>query len=263
MMPRAASCSCRPIRDDLTGLMNRRHFMESATSELRRAQRYSRPTAVALRAATSISSKASTTPTVTAPVTPYCAPSPQCSRRVCASPISSAATAGRSSPSCSQRAPSNRRASLSSVFANAGPQEIRLPDGLQVRVTLSIGLADASHCPIDIALQRADPHFTRPSGWGAIGRRRGRGRLRLSVDDPVGGLDDVEVVLDDDDGVAVVARACSTASSILDVLEVQAGGRFVEDVQVRPVSRLRQFERQLDPLRLAADSVVALWPSVM
>ena len=34
--------------------------------------------------------------------------------------------------------------------------EIQLPDGLHVRVTLSIGLADASHCPIDRALQQAD-----------------------------------------------------------------------------------------------------------
>ena len=34
--------------------------------------------------------------------------------------------------------------------------DVRLPDGLLVRVTLSIGLADASHCPIEIALQRAD-----------------------------------------------------------------------------------------------------------
>ena len=34
--------------------------------------------------------------------------------------------------------------------------DIPLPDGLLVRVTLSIGLADASHCPLEIALQRAD-----------------------------------------------------------------------------------------------------------
>ena len=34
--------------------------------------------------------------------------------------------------------------------------EIRLPDGLLIRVTLSIGLADATLCPIDVALQRAD-----------------------------------------------------------------------------------------------------------
>jgi hypothetical protein len=37
--------------------------------------------------------------------------------------------------------------------------------------------------------------------------------LRAQVDDPVGGLDHVQVVLDDDHGVAVVAQRCSTASS--------------------------------------------------
>jgi len=30
--------------------------------------------------------------------------------------------------------------------------------------------------------------------------------FRAEIDDPVGGLDDVEVVLDDDDGVAVIAQ---------------------------------------------------------
>ena len=34
--------------------------------------------------------------------------------------------------------------------------DIRLPDGVLVRATLSIGVADASHCPIEITLQRAD-----------------------------------------------------------------------------------------------------------
>ena len=30
--------------------------------------------------------------------------------------------------------------------------------------------------------------------------------FRAEVDDPVGGLDDIQVVLDDDDGVAVIAQ---------------------------------------------------------
>jgi hypothetical protein len=51
------------------------------------------------------------------------------------------------------------------------------------------------------------------------------------VDEPVGGLDDVEVVLDDDHGVAVVAQAVEHAEQHLDVGEVQAGGGLVEDVE--------------------------------
>jgi len=40
--------------------------------------------------------------------------------------------------------------------ARCAANEIQLPDGLLVRVTLSIGLASASNCPIEVALQRAD-----------------------------------------------------------------------------------------------------------
>ena len=34
--------------------------------------------------------------------------------------------------------------------------DIRLADGRLVRVTMSMGLADASDCPIEVALKRAD-----------------------------------------------------------------------------------------------------------
>src|ERR1700735_2232985 len=50
------------------------------------------------------------------------------------------------------------------------------------------------------------------------------------VDDPVGGLDDVEVVLDDDDGVAGLDQAGQHAQELADVVEVQAGGGLVQDV---------------------------------
>ena len=54
--------------------------------------------------------------------------------------------------------------------------------------------------------------------------------LGAEVDDPVGALDDVEVVLDDDDRVALVDQALEHAEELADVLEVQAGRRLVEDV---------------------------------
>ena len=76
--------------------------------------------------------------------------------------------------------------------------------------------------------------------------------LRPEVDDPVGGLDDVEVVLDDEDRVAAVDQPVEHLEQLLDVGEVEAGRRLVEDVQ-RPAGRPpRQLGRQLDPLRLAA-----------
>ena len=76
--------------------------------------------------------------------------------------------------------------------------------------------------------------------------------LRTEVDDPVGGLDDVEVVLDDEDRVAAVDQPVEDLEQLLDVGEVEPGRRLVEDVE-RPAGRPpRQLGRQLDPLRLAA-----------
>ena len=51
------------------------------------------------------------------------------------------------------------------------------------------------------------------------------------VDHPVGGLDDVEVVLDHDHGVALLDQAVEHFEQLADVLEVEAGGGLVEDVE--------------------------------
>src|SRR5579859_2555461 len=65
------------------------------------------------------------------------------------------------------------------------------------------------------------------------------------VDDVVGRLHDVEVVLDDDDRVPRVDEAVQDLEELLDVGEVEAGRRLVEDVQ-RPAGRApRQLGREL------------------
>ena len=72
------------------------------------------------------------------------------------------------------------------------------------------------------------------------------------VDDPVGGLDDFEIVLDDDHRVALVDQLVQHFEQLRHVVEVQAGGRLVEDVE-RAAGRLaRQLLGELDALRLAA-----------
>ena len=76
--------------------------------------------------------------------------------------------------------------------------------------------------------------------------------LGPEVDQPVGALDDVEVVLDDDDRVALVDQALEHAEQLADVLEVQAGGRLVEHVDGAPGGALLQLGGELDPLRLTA-----------
>ena len=76
--------------------------------------------------------------------------------------------------------------------------------------------------------------------------------VRAHVDDPIGGLDDIEVVLDDDDGIAVVTQPVQHVEQQLNVGEVQTGGWLVEDVKRTAGVALRQLQRKLDPLCLTA-----------
>ena len=82
-----------------------------------------------------------------------------------------------------------------------------------------------------------------PAGVAALGPQ---------VDDPVGGLDHVEVVLDDDDRVPLLDQAVQHLEQHAHVLEVEAGGRLVEDVEGAAGVPLGQLGRELDALRLAA-----------
>jgi hypothetical protein len=51
------------------------------------------------------------------------------------------------------------------------------------------------------------------------------------VDDPVGRFDDVEIVLDDEEGAAAFDELAEGGEEFGDVVEVEAGGGLVEDVQ--------------------------------
>ena len=78
-----------------------------------------------------------------------------------------------------------------------------------------------------------------------------RAPLGSHVDDVVGRLDDVEVVLDEEDGVALIRQAAQDAEKLLDVLEVKARRGFVEDVE-RTGEVAAQRGREVDALALAA-----------
>jgi hypothetical protein len=54
------------------------------------------------------------------------------------------------------------------------------------------------------------------------------------VNQPVGGLDHIEVVLDHHHGVAMVAQGGDDLQQQRDVLKVQTGRRFIEDVERAP-----------------------------
>jgi hypothetical protein len=58
--------------------------------------------------------------------------------------------------------------------------------------------------------------------------------LVAEIDDPVGGLVDFEVVLDDQHGVAGLDQRVQHFQQLLHVLEMQPGGRLIQNVQGPP-----------------------------
>lgn len=160
-------------KDGLTGLMNRRFFMQSAEAELQRAQRYRRPVTVAM-ADLDFFKKLNDTyghaagDAVLRAFADLVRDSSRQSDLVCRyggeefaflfpeiSPAEAAALAERLRASCADA-------------------EIGLPDGRTVKVTVSMGLADASECPIEIALKHADDALYEA-------KRLGRNRVVLAA----------------------------------------------------------------------------------
>ena len=69
--------------------------------------------------------------------------------------------------------------------------------------------------------------------WGAGGDDLAAAAAALGahVDDPVGGLDDVEVVFDDEERAPAFDKLLEGGKQLGDVVEVEAGGGLVEDVE--------------------------------
>ena len=76
--------------------------------------------------------------------------------------------------------------------------------------------------------------------------------FRTDVDKPVGLADNVEIVLDDDDGVATVYELLQHLHQYADILEVQTRGGLVEYIHGLAGVTLRQFRGQLYALTLTA-----------
>src|SRR3954471_2841104 len=76
--------------------------------------------------------------------------------------------------------------------------------------------------------------------------------LRPHINDPISRLDDVQIVFDDHDGIALVAQPMQDVEQLRYVVEMQPGRRLIEDVQ-RPSGRtLRQLTCELYTLGFAA-----------
>ena len=71
------------------------------------------------------------------------------------------------------------------------------------------------------------------------------------VNDPVRAFDHFHVVFDDDDRVTFIDEPVQYFEQQFDVLKVQPGRRFVEDVEGPPGCYLRKFLCQLNALGFA------------
>ena len=142
-------------RDGLTGLMNRRHFMVSAEAEVRRAQRYERPIAVALGDLDFFKRLNDTYghgagDVVLRSFAALLLDSVRQSDLVCR-------YGGEEFAFLFPESSVEQAHTLVERFRQRfSEHDVQLPSGLLVRITLSVGLADASRCPLEIALQRAD-----------------------------------------------------------------------------------------------------------
>ncbi|MGV0976005.1 MAG: diguanylate cyclase [Azonexus sp.] len=142
-------------RDGLTGLINRRHFMVNAEAEIRRAQRYERPIVVALGDLDYFKRLNDTYghgagDVVLRTFAGLLSESVRQSDLVCR-------YGGEEFAFLFPESTVEQAHILVERFRQRfAEHDIQLPSGLLVRVTISIGLADTSHCPLDIALQRAD-----------------------------------------------------------------------------------------------------------
>ena len=76
--------------------------------------------------------------------------------------------------------------------------------------------------------------------------------LGAEVDDVVGAFDDVGVVLNDEHRVAALYQCAETFEELADVVEVEAGGRLVEDEEGGLAAFQAEIVGQLDALVLAA-----------
>ncbi len=116
-------------------------------------------------------------------------------------------------------------------------------------VSVTVGAQEVSERLAGVGFFCAGDEFGRALGDDAAATFAAFG---AEVDDPVGLLDDVEMVLDDEHGVAEIDEALQDVEEFSDIVEVQAGGGLVEDVEGAAGLALGKLAGELDALGFAA-----------
>src|SRR5277367_1613022 len=76
--------------------------------------------------------------------------------------------------------------------------------------------------------------------------------FRAKINDPVRLFDDVEIMFDDQDGVAESDEAVQHVEKFFDVVEMQAGGGLVENIERATSLALGKFACEVGTLGFAA-----------
>ena len=76
--------------------------------------------------------------------------------------------------------------------------------------------------------------------------------LWSEVDDVICGFDDLEIMLDDDDSIALIYECMKDLEQSPHVFKVQSRGRLIQDIERLSSCASREFLGQFDPLRFAA-----------
>lgn len=85
--------------------------------------------------------------------------------------------------------------------------------------------------------------------------------FRPEINDPVCRLDYVQIVFNNHNGIAPILQFVQDFQQLFDVVEMQASGRLVQDIQGLAGIALGQFAGQLHPLRRAAGRVGGAMPA--
>lgn len=72
------------------------------------------------------------------------------------------------------------------------------------------------------------------------------------IDNPVGGADDMEVVFDDNHGIAAIDKSVEDAEKAIDIVGVETGGGFIKNVESVASGATREFGGEFDALGFAA-----------
>ena len=76
--------------------------------------------------------------------------------------------------------------------------------------------------------------------------------FRSDINEVIGGLDDVQVMLDDNNCVSAVGQSAQDLHQLMNIRKMQAGGRLIQNVDSLSGSAAAQFCGQLDSLCLTA-----------